>query len=954
MSQSSKLRQTRENMTIHAEKVLIHRVTSDRRLIEEALPLKELSLEAAKEKNIHHGHINTLHIWWARRPLVACRAAILGCLLKDPTEGEDRKKLLDFMVRLCTWESTDNQKLMKEARQLISENRLASPKILDCFSGGGAIPLEALRLGCDAHSLELNSVAVLIELCTLVYPQRYGKPLELTSEQTNLRGENKQVLPNRLTHDVERWANWMLEEARKEIGKFYKADAKGRVPTAFIWARTLTCPNPACGVQIPLLRQLWLSRKAKKRVALRLLPDRDYNRVKFEIVHGGAIKFDPKVGTVKRGSVECPVCHQGTLKASEIRALGRAGKLGEQLVAIVLKSEGKGKSYRIADDEDKKLFEAAKLQLQKLLSASPENRALLPEEPLPPVGSLGIRVNNYGLIKWGQLFNPRQALAIITFIRKLREINETLSAQEPDEEYRRAISTYLAFVIDKISDFDSSLSRWANHMEKSVATFGRQALPMLWDYCEVNPFAESTGSWKILLEWTLRSIDQCFGLSPATVRQGTATNLSYENEYFDAVITDPPYYDSVPYSDLSDFFYVWLKRSVGRLYPKLFETPLSPKTQEIIQNPIFKVDGGTKDREFFEREMTKALKEMNRVLKPDGICAVVFAHKTTTAWETLIAALLQAGFKVTASWPMHTERPGRLRAHDSAVLASSVWLICRKRPEHANIGSWKEVQRELDERIKERLDYFLAQGIKGADALLSAIGPAVEVFGKYERVEKVTGDPVKTSEFLDKVREVVAHHALSSVLSEQELGNVDPPTAFYVLWKWTFELGVRPTNTGGKTNGNHILVPFDEALKLAHSVGADQAALVKMQLVKQEKEYVRMLGPNERKRVPQLGEASRDGRTPATIDIIHRALNLWAAMEQAQLEEYLDKSGARNSETFWRVAQALSNLLPLQSKEKQLLDGLLARYAGAGEVVRPREIRSLDEFVENEKKGELK
>jgi hypothetical protein len=269
------------------------------------------------------------------------------------------------------------------------------------------------------------------------------------------------------------------------------------------------------------------------------------------------------------------------------------------------------------------------------------------------------------------------------------------------------------------------------------------------------------------------------------------------------------------------------------------------------------------------------------------------------------------------------------------------------------VGSWKKVQVELDRKVRERLDFFLREGIKGADALLAAIGPALEVFGRYESVEKITGEKVAVGEFLDKVREVVAHHALSTVLSEQELGNVDPPTAFYVLWKWTFEPVVQNgklTKPASKSNGNHIFVLFDDALKIARSVGADPEILLKTHILEQEKENVRLLGPNERKHVPGLGESARDGTAPSTIDVIHKALNLWAAMEQAQLEEYLEKSGARSNETFWRVAQALSNLLPMQSKEKQLLDGLLARHAGGGEILRPRDLRSLDEFVKKEEK----
>ena len=455
-------------------------------------------------------------------------------------------------------------------------------------------------------------------------------------------------------------------------------------------------------------------------------------------------------------------------------------------------------------------------------------------------------------------------------------------------------------------------------------------------------------------------------LSPATVQQGTATRLPYPDSFFDLIVTDPAYYDQVPYSDLSDFFYVWLKRSVGFLYPDLFRTPLTPKSPEIIQNSTLVRKMSSldqqhlemiKDKDFFENELTKALVQANRVLNPNGLLAIIFAHKTTSAWETLISALIKAGFTVTSSWPIHTERPSRLRAHKSATLASSVWLICRKRHPEAGVGSWKAVQSELDARIKERLDFFLSQGIKGADALLSAIGPGLEVFGRYEKVEKVTGEPVKITDFLDKIREVVAYHALSTVLSEQELGNVDPATSFYVLWKWTFEPNIQKRNGSSEAgqkkskksgNGVKTLIPYDDTLKLAHSVRAEIDGLLKAHILKQEKEYVRILGPLERKDIHGLGEVTRDGGSPAIIDMIHRALILWANQEPGRLDEYLESSGASTNQTFWRVAQALSNLLPLQSREKQLLDGLLARHvSGVSDADIERE-KTLDEFM---KKG---
>ena len=953
---------------------------SDKRLIEEALPLREISDEAAREKNIRHGHISTLHTWWARRPLVACRAAVLGSLIPDPSDGKERKRILDFLVKFCRWEASNDSKLIEEARRLIMEaNGGQRPKVLDCFAGGGAIPLEATRLGCDSYALELNPVAILIELCTLVYPQRYGKPFEVSSKQSNIKGEKKMIVRNRLAFDVDRWGKWILQEARKDLKRFYPPDPDGKIPLAYLWARTVKCPNPNCGVSLPLIRQLWLADTEKRHIALKILPDKHKREVLFEVVEGKNIDFDPKQATMRLGSVECPVCKHPA-KGTYLRTEASANRLGQQQIAIVLSEPDKHKKfYRVTSREDLNPFNEASAVLDKKTEAhrskKDERLSLIPNEPIsrPPErlasGDLApfyvhLQVVNYGISTWGQLFNARQALALTTFAHLVQEVYANTQKETNDSEYAKAVTTYLALVLGRVADYSSNICRWHNTFEMIANTFARQAIPMVWDYAEVNPLERTVGAWLPMLEAGVRVIEKWSFGEPCDVKNGTATQLGFPDDYFDAIITDPPYYDAVPYSDLSDFFYVWLKRTIGFLYPPLFATPLSPKGEEIIKNSSLlrragkfsgENENGVKSSSFFEKQMTKALIEANRVLKPDGVLAIVFAHKTIGAWETLIGALLNAHFTITSSWPLHTEQRQRLRAHGSAALASSVWLICRKLRPNAGVRAWKSVQTELDKRVKNRLDYFLSQGIKGADALLSAIGPALEVFGKYERVEKITGDTVSIVEFLDKVREAVAHHALATVLSEQELGNVDAPTAFYVLWKWTFEPTVQNgksanSSTKEKGNGNDIPVPYDDALKLARSVGADAEVLLKTYILKQEKENVVLLGPNERKHVPGLGETARDGTPPATIDMIHRSLNLWAGMEQAQLEEYLEKSGARNNETFWRVAQALSNLLPLQSKEKQLLDGLLARHAGGAEALRPHDTKSLDEFIKKEEK----
>jgi len=932
---------------------------SEHRLIEDALPLKEVSVQGAREKTLRQGNISTLHIWWARKPTVVCRAALLGSLLHSPATKKQRDDLLKFLVEFCTWEASTDEKLIKKSRELISEDNIhGPPKVLDCFAGGGAIPLEALRVGCETYALELNPVAVIIELCTLVYPQKYGKPIEICSRQSDLKGERKRLIDNRLANDVEKWGNWIIEEARKKIGSLYPFGADGEHPVAYLWARTVTCPNPTCRAEVPLLHQLWLARKANRRIALKMIPDQKSRRVMFSIVKSKEIDFDPDVGTMRYGSAECPLCRT-TITRDYLKASSQTAKSKERLIAVVTHGAGIGKNYRLPLQLDEDAFQKARDQLE-LLQGKSTGLSLVPNEIISRDWPRTILLPLYGWMDWGRLFNARQALSLVVFCQEIREVYSKLLAESKDQEYSKAVVTYLALALDRLADKNANIVIYNVAGEKVEHVFGRQAINMAWGYAEVNPFT-SVG-WPNMLEWIIGAIESCSKSSttPANVTQGTATELPYHNDFFDAVVTDPPYYSAVPYADLSDFFYVWLKRSIRELYPQLFSTPLTPKTLEIVEQMPHSSLKNRKDKLFFQEHMTKALQEIRRVLKPDGICTIVFAHKTTTAWETLVTALIDAGFVVSASWPLHTEMQARLSARESAALASSVWLVCRKRSPSAGIASWKNVQAELNKKVKERLDFFLSQGIRGADALLSAIGPALEVFGRYQKVEKVTGAAVKTSEFLDKVLEVVAYHALSTVLSEQELGKVDSSTAFYVLWKWTFEPAVQLITSAAAAendrsekkskNGPKALIPFDDALKLARSVGVEIDTILKARLLKQEKEYVRVLGPMERREIHTLGVVARDGTPPTTIDMLHRALILWAEQEHGLLDEYLRSSGAATNETFWRVTQALSNLLPLQSREKQLLDGLLARHAGGvSETDEKRKDKTLYEFIKGDK-----
>ncbi len=917
----------------------------DRRLIEDSLPLEIISAQSAREKSIRHGHISTLHIWWARRPLAAMRAAIFASLIPAPKDEKEREYLHKLIGDIVNWDSVKdgNNARVEEARALIRKHYPdASPKILDPFMGGGSTGLEALRLGAETYGVELNPVAYLIQLCTLVYPQKYGQPKTIyaepelkpvqgeipgmeapkQAEQLSLGMEHgaPTTIKNPLAADVRKWGMWVLEEARKEIGYLYE-DSEKRNIVAYIWARTAKCPNPVCGAEMPMLRQLWLAKTGRKNIAIRMIVNKLSKQISFDVAEGDSIDFDPEDGTMKRGTIVCPVC--GTSPSDDhLRVEGRAKRLGAVLVSVVYDT-GNGKGYRAPTDIDRMLFAKAQTALENRLADDPD---LLPYESLPPYGTLGFRVNNYGLDKWGELFNARQALALITFVEKVKLAYIHVSEITNNVDYARAVATSLALIVDRLADYISTLCVWANTGEFIAHTFGRQALPMVWDYPELNPFGGGSGDWDGAVDWVVRALEHCGNASEesANLRQGDASRLTLENSVLDAVITDPPYYDAVPYADLSDFFYVWLKRSLGDLHPDIFATPLTPKKPEIIQEPA-RHGSALEAKQFYEAQMTKAFSEAARVLKPNGIFVVVFAHKSTAAWETLLNSLLSSSLVVSASWPLHTERPGRLRAHDSAALSSSIFIVCRKRQANED-GFFDDVRREMTTRIKERLDFFWSEGIRGADFFISAIGPAVEVFGRYKAVRKLSGDVVSVADLLDLVQEAVADYTLSRVLNGRyKMGTVDAPTRFYVMYRWSY-------------GGEKLLV--DDARRLAQALGAEINDLIhRDSILKQSGDSVTMPSATERKKNEHLGEAGRDGNAPSVIDVLHRAVLVWQNADRRALAEYLAQHALGREEEVNAVAQALINVLPQGDRERQLLENYLQGSTDLPDV--PRQNRLL-------------
>lgn len=911
--------------------------------IERDFPVKEVSEESAREKNIRHGHISTLHIWWARRPLASSRASVYAALTPEPKDEEERLKRSQFIHNLSKWENSLNKTLIERAREeILKANGGKPPKVLDPFAGGGAIPLEALRLGCDTYASDLNPVAVLIEKCTLEYPQKYGKTgnnlysgqfgkeklkdrgkvsvghwqndkepnLEFYEQMTFLPSPQREI-SNPLLYDVKMWGEWVLQEARKEIGKFYPPEADSSIPVGYIWARTVKCQNPACGAEIPLVRQTWLAKKDKKKVAYKLIPKG--NKIEFEIREGDQIDFDPETGTVSRAKVICPCCGSG-LSDKEVRKQFQQGKAGQRMVVVVLHHAGRqGKTYRLATEKDLEFFKEAEKYLEEKRQALFDKWGFdpVPDEEMPVTMPGGIHPPSYGITKFGELFNSRQKLALITFVEKVRQAHEKMLAEGYDEEYDRAVMSYLAIELDRLIIYQTTLGYWHNTRELVNPGMGRQAIAMAWDYAEGNPIG-GNADWSSAMGWILKIIDHCSQLNsiPATIIQASATSIPYPDNFFDAVITDPPYYYSVTYADLSDFFYVWLKRTIGDLYPELFATPLTPKAEEIIEGKFWdSVRYKEKDKEWFGKMLTKAFNEMHRVLKPEGIVCIVFAHTSTEAWEAIINAILNSGLYLTASWPIHTEMKARLMAKESAVLASSIYMACRKRTE-SKTAYFNEIKPQIEARIKEKLDQFWNEGIGGSDFFISAIGPAMEVFGKYESVEKLSGEKVTAAELLGLVRKSVSEYALAKILKSPELGGIDEETRFYLLWRWTY---------------NGAKVHFDDARKLAQAIGVEITEQWGNGFVKKDKEFVSVLDAKDRGKrfLDKFANARPLTHSPLLIDVLHACLLYWEQNDRKAIAEVLSKTGNRNNNAFWRVAQAISDVLPEGDKEKQMLQGFL-------------------------------
>jgi putative DNA methylase len=923
----------------------------DRRLIEDYLPIEAISKEASREKSVRKGHISTLHLWWARRPLVACRAAVYGALVPAsrfvPENGPDNKKqslgranATKFVERLCKYPG--NPEVLREAQQHILEahaerltketgkpvtvedilaGRAPRPKVLDMFAGGGAIPLEALRLGCEAYALDLNPVAHIIELCTLVYPQKYGKPDPNARGMTGPKNANGETTWGGLADEVRYWGNWVLEKVKAEIGDLYPLipdpEWKGKrpavqgemwkskegvqpgflVPVAYLWTRTVRCKNPSCGATVPLVRQTWLCKKKDRYVALRMVVPRKEKRVRFEVVESrteNGLGFDPAAFS-KGGNATCPFC--GTVADSDyVKGEGRAERMGQQMMAIVCTRPGRqGKVYLPADEypDFRPDDEAIRQRIEALCRRT---GLTVPSEPIITDAKNSCWTHLYGLTTFGDLFTPRQMLCLLTFAAAVRAAQKAMRDAGLDAERAKAVGTYLGSLVDKITTRSNTLCPWDSKKILTVQCFGRQALPMLWDFSESNPLADASGAFSEAVEGIVRAVASSQSLDVSgNVTRGSATALPWPDASFDAVVTDPPYYDNVPYADISDFFYVWLKRTIGHLYPEHFATEGTPKKQEAVADAVRHGGGREKARAAYEQMMAQAFAEANRVLKPGGTMVVVYAHKTTLGWSTLVDALRQAGFTVTEAWPLDTEGY-RLRALNSAALASSIFLVARKR-EGADTGSYEDVVRpELEKIVRERVDSLWKMGITGADLVIAAVGAGLRAFTRFARVEYANGEEVPAEKFLAEVEGVVLETLLEKIFGMPGSGvaAVDGPSRFYVLWRYAYKVAEMDA-------GEAIVFTYGQNVELDGPKGLSTG---RHALVEKKKGKYRLRDFTERGEDEKLGLPADGGAPAPLIDALHRIL--WLVENQPRrLNDFLDEARP-DRERLRLVAQALA------------------------------------------------
>ncbi|MCF8786806.1 DUF1156 domain-containing protein [Rhodococcus ruber] len=766
-----------------------------RKLIEVALPLEKINAESAREKSIRHGHPSTLHLWWARRPLAAARAVLFAQLVDDPSSHPDRfpteeavakerKRLHEIIEQLVAWENSNNENLLRQAHEeILASTDGNPPPILDPFAGGGSIPLEAHRLGLEAHASDLNPVAVLINKALIEIPPKFtGRPPVFPgaadAQITTWPGATG------LAEDVRRYGQWIRDEAEKRIGHLYpKAklpDGTEATVIAWVWARTVTCPNPACSIAMPLVRSWWLGKKKGKEAYV--VPSVVDGKVEFNIGH------DPKKapakeidGTVGRTGATCIGCG-AAVDREHIKAEGRAGRMSAQLMATV----AEGKRTRIYLDATFEHEAAAKVNRPG--NVPDQELGYHPKDIWTPL---------YGLTTFADLFTPRQLTVLTTFSDLVAEARERVlinglaaDMHEGDRleaggvgaaAYADAVATYLGLGVSKLTVFHNTGARWRSDADKTAPSFGRQAIPFVWDYAEAQPFAGAGGDWTGVIDGTYKVLCNSPVRKLGRVTQASADQRPYKGL---TISTDPPYYDNIGYSDLSDFFYVWLRRSIQPVHPELLSTMLVPKSEELVANPYR--HGGQEDaHRFFEDGFREVFHRARQAVLPDFPISVYYAFKqqdnddrgeASTGWETFLEGMIQSGWAITATWPMRTEGATRMVARNTNALSSSIILALRPRAEDSPTIDRRGFINALKDELPDALRELQQGAIAPVDLPQAAIGPGMAVFSRFSGVLADDGSKMTVRAALARINEI-----LDEVLAEQE-GDFDSDTRFAIAW----------------------------------------------------------------------------------------------------------------------------------------------------------------------------
>ncbi len=987
---------------------------ASKKLIESALPVKEISAESVRDGRIQHGHISSLHKWWARRPLPVCRAVVFASLVPDPLDphcpqafrdavelllGKDhnpgdpyrpyadipwtavydpmednlRNRLQMFIGRfspeaeqailqkkptpppgkmlsdfsLIKWESKNKEEILNKARKLIwvahglrnagsgmrsavelladfdhhytaiktAEAALYSipdrhlggpdvesaeaalhqaieaflekmPSVFDPFAGGGAIPLEAARLGCRSFGNDINPVAHIIQKGSLEFPQKYGKPITYSCDEFIRRygqaaweaqpNENKIFhmgdatavrISNRLSFDVEFYAGELMRRAESEIGHYYPVDEKGNKPIAYYWARVGNCSNPSCQTEVPLLKGFYLCNKPDKKVHLK--PVIEGKRIEFEI-NKGAYEEE---GWNLRGNLKCPICGAVT-DVKQIKDQNINGGLKEKLLAVIYDGKN-GKEYRLPIKEE----------ITAIEYIPPQTR---PFEKMQR-NSAGGDTFSWGISEWGQLFTHRQLLAMYTLVIKLQELKIELQALQSD--YGKAVVTYLGILLDRVAARSTQFGLIDVGRETVVDLFGRQAIPMVFDFPELNPFQLDQSPWII----RVIESESIITIPSKSINTASGEKKQFASKSITAVVTDPPYYDAIAYADLSDFFYVWLKRTLVDIYPLTFSTPQTPKSDECTALKHHHDGKANAAKQHFEDKLLQIFEAIE--YQTSDIVSIMFAHQSTEAWTTLCNSILGAGMNITGSWANDTEMTGALKT-DKAFLSSSVTVSCRP-AQRQGIGDFKTVKKSIEERVALEVELLYTLGFRGADLLTACFGQAVSEFGQYQAVEKADGSRVTVADLLEMARESAFNALLKGFQG-------DDFTKFYIAWLQLY----------GFTESD-----FDDAAKFSRvGLTINVQDLFREHILLKSGNKQSLGGYEARLAADKkLGESEHD----ILINKVHRALHLYRSANRGELLHYLARVAANSTDSFWRVLTSLCEVLPAGSDDLKQAQGLL-------------------------------